>query len=130
MSKVVSFLNEAKMFFFATVENDQPRVRPFGASMSYNGKVYMSTNNQNHAYQQFLKNPKVEVCGVANGQWLRVTGNAVVDDTMEARKAMFAANPFLERNYSPEDETLSVFYLDNMKALLYGHGSAPTELED
>ncbi|KKA60816.1 pyridoxamine 5'-phosphate oxidase family protein, partial [Escherichia coli 9.1649] len=72
MSQVVDFLNEAKTYYFATVEGDQPRVRPFGAAMERNGKVYLGTTNQKKVYQQLLANSKVEVSGMAKGKWIRL----------------------------------------------------------
>jgi uncharacterized pyridoxamine 5'-phosphate oxidase family protein len=82
MSKVVDFLNEAQTYYLATVEDGQPRVRPFGATVEYNGKVYLATNNQKKVYQQLVANPKIEVSGMANGKWIRLSGEAVFDDSI------------------------------------------------
>jgi len=130
MSKVVDFLNEAKTYYLATVEEDQPRVRPFGAAAEYNGKVYLSTNKEKNVFKQFVKNPKIEISGMAKGQWIRITGNAVVDETIDAKKAMLDANPFLEKTYSVNDGKLAVFYIDKMKAVVYSYADEPLELED
>jgi len=130
MSKVVDFLNEAKIYYIATVEDDQPRVRPFGAATEYNGKVYLATSNEKDVFKQFVKNPKIEISGMAKGKWIRVTGNAVVDETMDAKKAMLNANPFLEKTYSVNDGKLSVFYIDKMKAVVYSFAGEPLELEN
>src|SRR5574344_2844397 len=99
MSQVVDCLNEAKTFYFATVEGDQPRVRPFNAAMERNGKVYLGTTNQKKVYQQLLANPKVEVSGMAKGKWIRRTGEAVIDDTVEGREAMLGARTVLSGMY-------------------------------
>jgi len=130
MSKVVDFLNEAKVYYIATVEEDQPRVRPFGGTMEYNSRVYLATNKDKKVFKQFVKNPKIEVSGMDKGQWIRITGNAVVDETMDAKKAMFEANPFLKNMYSADDEKLAVFYIDKMKAVLYSTPNEFLELEN
>lgn len=130
MSQVVDFLNEAKTFYFATVEGDQPRVRPFGAAMERNGKVYLGTTNQKKVYQQLLANSKVEVSGMAKGKWIRLTGEAVIDDTVEAREAMLEANPFLRDWYSADDGKFTVFYLKNMQAVLYSFTGDPEILDN
>lgn len=118
MSKVIDFLNEAKVYYLATVEGDQPRVRPFGATMEHNGKVYLGTNNQKKVYQQLLANPKIEVSGMAKEKWIRVSGEVVFDDSIEAKEAMLEANPSLKDMYSVDDGTFVVFYLENMQALV------------
>ena len=130
MSQVVDFLNKAKTYYFATVEGDQPRVRPFGAAMERNGKVYLGTTNQNKVYQQLLANSKVEVSGMAEGKWIRLTGEAVIDDTVEAREAMLEANPFLRKWYSADDGKFTVFYLKNMQAVLYSLTGDPEILDN
>lgn len=129
MSKVVDFLNEAKTYYIATVEDDQPRVRPFGAATEYNGKVYLATNNEKNVFKQMVINPKVEISDMAKGRWIRITGNAVVDETMEAKKAMLEANPFLKNMYSENYEKLAVFYIDKMKAVVYSNTDEPLELD-
>lgn len=131
MSQVVDFLNEAKTYYLATVEEDgQARVRPFGATMEYNGHVYLATNNTKNVYKQFVKNPKVEVSGMAKGQWIRLSGEAVVDDSKEAKEAMLLANPVLKNMYNVEDGIFTVFYLDHMKASLYSMKGDQIELEN
>ena len=130
MSQVVDFLNEAKTYYFATVEGDQPRVRPFGAAMERNGKVYLATTNQKKVYQQLLANSKVEVSGMAEGKWIRLTGEAVIDDTVEAREAMLEANPLLRVMYSADDGKFTVFYLKNMQAVLYSLTGDPEILDN
>lgn len=130
MSKVVEFLNEAKIYYIATTEDGQPRVRPFGATVEYNGKVYLATNNQKKVYQQLLSNPKTEISGMAKGKWIRLSGEAVFDDSIEAKEAMLSANPSLKDMYSLDDGLFAVFYLDNMKASVYSYTSEPEILEN
>lgn len=130
MSQVVDFLNEAKTYYLATVEEGQPRVRPFGAAVEHNGKVYLATNNQKKVYQQLIANPKTEVSGMAKGKWIRLSGEAVFDNTVEAKQAMLDANPALKNMYSLDDDIFAVFYFKNMKATVYSFVGEPVELED
>lgn len=130
MSQVVDFLNEAKTYYIATVEEGQPRVRPFGATVEYNGKVYLTTNNQKKVYNQLIKNPKTEVSGMVNGKWIRLTGEAVFDDSVEVKKAMLEANPSLNSMYRIDDGIFEVFYLDHMQAVVYSFTEEPEILEN
>ena len=43
MERVVNFLKEAEIYYLATVEGDQPRVRPFGTAHIFEGKLYIQT---------------------------------------------------------------------------------------
>ena len=128
MTKIIDFLNEAKVYYIATVENEQPRVRPFGAATEYNGRLYLSTSNDKNVFKQFIENPKIEMSGMAKGKWIRIAGIAVVDENLYAKQAMLDANPFLKGKYSIDDEKFTVFYVDNMTAILYSNTEEPIEL--
>lgn len=130
MSKVVEFLNEAKTYYLATVEGDEARVRPIGATVEYNGKVYFGTSNQKKMFKQLIKNPNVAISGMNNTHWIRITGKAVVDNSADAKRAMLEANPVLKDMYSINDGIFEVFFIKDMKAILYSFTSAPIELEN
>jgi len=131
MSQVVDFLNEAKTYYLATVDEDgQARVRPFGATVEFNGHVYFGTNNKKKVFAQLVKNPKVEISGMAKGKWIRLSGKAVVDESIEAKAALLEATPGLKNMYNLEDKIFEVFYLDDMKATVYSFTGEPEELVD
>lgn len=126
MSKTVEFLHSVGTFYVATDDGGQPKVRPFGAVMDYEGKVYFCTNNQKAVFKQLLANPKVEICScAADGKWMRITGEAVVDDSDAARGAMLESMPGLKRMYSVGDGLYEVFYLQNATATIFGMGVTP-----
>ena len=81
MERVVNFLKEAETYYLATVEGDQPRVRPFGTAHVFEGKLYIQTGKVKDVSKQIHANPKVEICAFKNGEWLRVAGELVEDDT-------------------------------------------------
>ena len=95
MKETMEFLQKAGTFYLATVEGDQPHVRPFGAVCEFEGKLYIVTNNMKDVYKQMEANPKIEISGMAGGKWIRLKAEAVRDDRFEARKAMLDANPSL-----------------------------------
>lgn len=126
MSRAVDFLREARVFYLGTDDNGQPRVRPFGAVMDYEDRVYFCTNNQKAVFQQMVANPKVEICASApDGAWIRITGEAVVDNSDAARACMLEALPGLRRMYNPGDGLFEVFYLANASATIHTRGSEP-----
>ena len=56
MNEVVKYLQECGTFYLATVEGDQPHVRPFGAVCEFEGKLYIVTNNKKAVYNQMKAN--------------------------------------------------------------------------
>ena len=85
IEKVTQFLKEAETYYLATVEGDQPRVRPFGTAHLYEGKLYIQTGKVKDVSKQLLANPKAEICAFKDGEWIRVAGELVEDDRVEAR---------------------------------------------
>ena len=126
MKKTVEFLNSVGTYFLATTEGDQPRVRPFGATVEYQGKLYFCTSNQKPVYRQMMANPKVEISGCnAQGAWIRICGEAVVDADRGAQEAMLAANEVLKGLYSIGDGIFTVFYLKNATATFTSFTTEP-----
>ena len=116
MERVEKFLKEAETYYLATVEGDQPRVRPFGTAHIFEGKLYIQTGKVKEVSKQIHANPKVEICAFKNGEWLRVAGELVEDDRREARQSMLDAYPSLQKMYSADDGNTEVFYFKNATA--------------
>ncbi len=116
MEEVIQFLKECGTYYLATVEGDQPRVRPFGTVHVFEGKLYIQTGKVKPVSHQILANPKIEICAFQKGQWLRIQAVAVEDDRVEARKSMLDAYPNLRRMYDENDGNTQVFYLKDAVA--------------
>ena len=113
MEKAYEFLKNAGTYYLATVEGDQPRVRPFGTVHIFEGRLYIQTGKVKPVSQQIHANPKVEICAFQDGQWIRLSGELVEDDRYEAKASMLDAYPSLKRMYSAEDANTEVFYFRN-----------------
>lgn len=129
MQRVVDFLKKAEVYYLATVDGDQPRVRPFGTANVFEGKLYIQTGKVKDVSKQIHANPKVEICAFAGGQWLRVAGELVSDDRREAKQAMLDAYPSLQGMYSADDDNTEVLYFKNAKATFSSFTSAPEVVE-
>ncbi|MDO4648900.1 MAG: pyridoxamine 5'-phosphate oxidase family protein [Eubacteriales bacterium] len=126
MNEVLEFLKGCGTFYLATVEGDQPRVRPFGAVCEFEGKLYIVTNNQKDVYRQMQENSKIEISGMSKGKWIRVSGNAIHDDRREARVAMMEANKAaLSSMYTVDDNLMEVLYIENGTATIYSFTEEP-----
>lgn len=117
MDKVLKFLKDAETYYLATVEGDQPRVRPFGTVHVFEGKLYIQTGKVKDVSKQLHQNPKSEICAFKNGEWLRVSGKLIEDDRNEARKSMLDAYPSLQKMYKADDGNTEVFYFENATAI-------------
>ena len=117
MEGVEKFLKEAETYYLATMDGNQPRVRPFGTAHIFEGKLYIQTGKVKSVYKQLKENPNVEVCACMNGKWLRVSGELVEDDRREARKSMLDDYTSLRAMYSEDDGNTAVFYLQNATAV-------------
>ena len=125
MQKVEKFLKEAGTYYLATVDGDQPRVRPFGTVNIFDGKLYIQTGKMKDVSKQIHKNPKVEICAFKDGDWLRLSGELVEDTRREAKASMLDAYPNLRQMYSEDDENTEVFYIKNATASFSSFKSAP-----
>ena len=117
MYKVLKFLKDAETYYLATVEGDQPKVRPFGTAHVFEGKLYIQTGKVKDVSKQLHQNPKAEICAFKNGEWLRVSGKLIEDDRNEARQSMLDAYPSLQKMYKADDGNTEVFYFENATAI-------------
>ena len=129
IEKVYNFLKEAQTYYLATVDGDQPRVRPFGTINLFDGKLYIQTGRVKDVAKQLAANPKAEICAFKDGVWVRVAGELVDDDRVEPKKAMLDAYPDLRAMYDPEDGNTEVLYFKNAKATFSSFTAAPETVE-
>lgn len=126
MEKVCQFLKDAGVYYLATMDGDQPRVRPFGTANIFDGKLYIQTGKAKPVSKQLAVNPKAEICAFHNGTWVRICGELVEDNRVEAKKAMLDAYPNLRGMYDENDENTQVLYFRNAEAT-FSSFSAPSE---
>ena len=125
MKRVYDFLKTAQTYYLATVEGNQPRVRPFGTVKIFEDKLYIQTGKIKPVSKQIAANPLVEICAFTNGEWLRVSGTLVEDDRLEAKKSMLDAYPELRGMYNENDGNTQVFYFKDATAVFSSFTKAP-----
>ena len=128
MERVYDFFKKAKTYYLATVEGDQPHVRPFGTIDLFEGRLYIQTGKSKAVARQFKVNPRLEMCAMEGGRWLRVSAEAVLDERIEAQKHMIEAYPELSGMYQPGDGNTEVYYLKNAIATLYSFTELPVSI--
>ncbi|MBR5111556.1 MAG: pyridoxamine 5'-phosphate oxidase family protein [Clostridia bacterium] len=125
MEKVCQFLDDAGTYYLATVEGDQPRVRPFGTALVYGGRLYIQTGKVKPVSKQLAANPKAEICAFKDGRWIRITGELINDDSRSVKVAMLEKMPALKAMYSPDDDNTQVLYFKNATATIASFSGAP-----
>jgi len=118
VEEVLKFLSENHTFYFATVDDNKPKVRPLGFFMAYEDKLYFGIGKQKQSYQQILENPYVELSTAsAKGEWIRISGKVKIDERKEVQEKAFETLPMLKALYNEETgHKLGVFYLEEATA--------------
>ena len=125
MKEVYDFLKSAGTYYLATVEGNQPRVRPFGTVEIFEDKLYIQTGKSKDVSKQLAANPKAEICAFKDGTWLRVSGELVSDDRREAKAHMLDNYPELKGMYSADDDNTQVLYFKNATATFSSFTAPP-----
>ena len=127
MERICNFLKDAGVYYLATMDGDQPRVRPFGTAIIFEGKLYIQTGKVKQVSKQLAANPKAEICAFKDGMWLRVAGELAEDDRVEAKKAMLDVYTNLRSMYDENDDNTQVLYFKNGVAT-FSSFTAPEEV--
>lgn len=125
MREVYDFLKQCGIYYLATAEGDQPRVRPFGTADIFEGRLYIQTGKVKAVSKQMQANPKVEICACKDGEWLRITATAVRDDRIEPKRHMLDQYPQLQNRYKADDDNTEVLYLQDATATFCSFAGEP-----
>ncbi|MCD7743849.1 MAG: pyridoxamine 5'-phosphate oxidase family protein [Lachnospiraceae bacterium] len=126
MQKVYEFLKGAGTYYLATVDGDQARVRPFGTIHIYDGNLYIQTGKTKDVAKKIAANPKVEICAMSKGDWIRVCGTLVLDERVEAQESMLDAYPNLRKTYTTGSEgNTAVYYFKDAVATISSFSHEP-----
>ncbi len=130
MNRVYEFLKAAETYYLATVEGDQPRVRPFGTIHMFEGKLYIQTGKGKSVAKQIAANPKVELCAMKGDEWIRVAGTLVFDDRTKAQESMLNDYPSLRAMYTtgPNGNT-AVYYFKDTTATISSFSHEPVVIQ-
>ena len=127
--RVCQFLEQAETYYLATVEGDQPRVRPFGTVLVWEDKLFIQTGRVKEVSKQIAANPKVEICGYKDGKWVRLTGELAEDDRRDIKVAMLEKMPGLKGMYDPDDGNMQMLYFKHATATFSSFTEAPETVE-
>lgn len=129
MKEVQEFLKDCGVYYLATMDGNQPRVRPFGTAEIFEDHLYIQTGKSKNVSKQIEKNPNVELCAFKDGKWIRVTGKLIRDDRIEAKKDMLDKNPNLRGMYNENDDNTEVLYFENGEATISSFTEPPKTIK-
>ena len=129
MNEVLEFLRTCWTYYLATVEWDQPRVRPFWTINIFEDKLYIQTGKSKNVSKQIQANPKVEISAALEWKRIRVSWELVRDDSIEAKKSMLDRYPELRGMYDENDHNTEVLYFKNATATIYSFTEEPRVIE-
>ena len=129
IEKVYNYLNDAQTYYLATIDKDQPRVRPFGTALVYGGRLYIQTGKSKDVAKQIAANPNFEICACMEGTWLRVSGKLVEEDSRDLKVKMLDKMPSLKAMYSPDDDNTQILAITEAKATFYSFITEPEVVE-
>ena len=125
MHEVYEFLKAAGVYYLSTMDGDQPRVRPFGTIDLFEDRLYIQTGKTKDVANQLKLNPKIEISAMADGRWIRLEAEAILDDNIEAQVHMLDNYPNLKAMYTPGDGNTEVYYLRNASAAICSFTAEP-----
>ena len=125
MKEVWEFLKDCGVYYLATLDGNQPKVRPFGTAEIFEDHLYIQTGKSKAVFKQIMENNKVEICAFKDGRWIRVSGSLVLDDRISAKKDMLDKNPLLRGMYDENDDNTVVLYFENGDAVISSFTEEP-----
>jgi len=129
MNEVYEFLNKCETYYLATMDGNEPKVRPFGTVALYNGKLYIQTGKSKNVSKQMKLNPRVEICAFDGETWLRLAATAVNDDDIKAKEFMLDKYPTLKSIYKANDGNTQVLYLTDATAVFSSFSRPPRTIK-
>lgn len=118
MQRIIDFLNDAGCYFLATLDGETPQIRPFGSNLLFEGRLYMCMGDFKDVYKQLQANTRIAIAALgADGNWIRISGEAVFDDRPEPVEAMYELLPSLHELYDEQERKLQVCYIKNGHAI-------------
>lgn len=116
LQRIIEFLDKTQTYYLATMDGNQPRVRPFGTALIYDDKLYIQTGKIKPVSKQITSNPKVELCAFDGESWLRISGELVNDENREVKTLMLEKMPILRHMYNEDDGNMQMLYFKNATA--------------
>ena len=127
MQEVFEFLKACGTYYLATLDGQQPRVRPFGSYAVHQGRLYIETAHYKPVAHQIDAHPLVEICAFDNqSRWVRIAARLVADESYEAKHAFLEQMPELrDLGYDETGNKMAIYYLTEAEATFSSYTDEP-----
>ncbi len=115
-------MNENPVFYLATMDDDQPRVRGMLLFRANENGILFHTASTKDVFAQIKKNPKAEMCFSCNGTQIRVTGvlEQVFDERLRQEIFAHPTRQFLQAwKDNGIDHLLQIFIMKKCTAVTW-----------
>lgn len=116
VNQVAAFIAESQLYYLATNGENGPDVRPMGAAIPFNEKLYFIVAKPMNLHKQLQADGKIAISAYNGDKWLRLYGTAVLDDSAETAKAFIAMDEKIASMF-PE-EVIAPYYIENATATI------------
>ena len=128
MNETFKFLKEnTQVNYLATINGNEPSLRPFGDPFLYNGKIYVITNKKKNVSKQIAINNHVCIVAYDDENWIRINCELVDDsDNINAKKAAISEYDWAESaGYTLDNPNFQILYMHNVTAVIYDEEGHP-----
>ena len=106
-----AIVSKVKFPVLATIDGDQPRVRPVSPVRTEGFTVYVANLKSYHKTQEIAENPKVELCYIdEDHNQLRITGVAEIVKDRNLLEDIWKSNKLLQHYLGSVDNPELVVY--------------------
>lgn len=104
-------ISKAKFPMLATMDGEQPRVRPVSPVRTEGFTVYVASLRQYHKTEELEANPRVELCYMdEEHDQVRITGVAEVVTDSSVKQSIWDENPLMRQFLGTIDNPALIIY--------------------
>ena len=131
MNRIVEELKKVKVFYVATIDGVNPRVRPFSSVAEFEGNAYLCSGNFKEVYKQLSADNRVEISGMYDEvSWIRVSATLLEDNRIEVQEAMLNDPTGPKGLYKAGDGRFVTYKMTNIKAYKYSFFAEAEEIKE
>jgi uncharacterized pyridoxamine 5'-phosphate oxidase family protein len=130
VKEVIEFLYANPMGSLATMENNKPRVRPWGFMLEEDGKFWFCTANTKDVFQQLQKNPAMEFCATSKEMvTVRIRGEIKFSQDTAIKAKIIEKSALVKSIYqTPDNPVFEIFCLEHGNAVMFDFSGQPPKL--
>ncbi len=130
--EVIDLIKDTGYGCLATLEGNQPRVRPMLPYLDEDGNLLIAVLSRSRTIEHIKKNPHVEMCYIDRKMWYaRVTGNAKINTDIKKKEIAWNNIPMLRQYFAgPGDPNFVLIEVETTHVeAMSPHQTEPTMIQ-